>query len=89
MKIYLSTLEDILSKRVNPKEKLRSLFNYRENNTNNLWKLITNYTNLIEDDIPKILRCYYIHKAKVKYLELQKLAFKQNISFKLHIKKVI
>jgi hypothetical protein len=42
----------------------------------------------LESQLPKILKAYFTNKAKAKYIELQKLAFKQCMSSEIIIRKV-
>ncbi len=42
----------------------------------------------LDTSLPKILKAYFIHKAKAKYIEYQKLAYKQGLSYELIIRKV-
>jgi hypothetical protein len=42
----------------------------------------------LDSHLPKILKAYFVHKAKAKYIELQKIAFRQCIPHEIIIRKV-
>jgi hypothetical protein len=87
--LYIKTLEDIIDKQIDPRPKDNCLNKLKDSSIKtSLWHNLTMSMDL-DSSLPKILKAYFIHKAKAKYIEYQRLAYKQGLSHELIIKRVI